>query len=106
MAFLTMEDWRRYGRARSCTRDHVFLQIEPSRRLSIVRACPLVPELVYPSRTRGALSVLQTDHDCSAALRAAHTAERIFRSNYGPLRDLPSTAERLRSVRVRWSCAG
>ena len=37
-----------------------FLQIGPSRRVDRVRACPRVLSLMYPSRTRVALSVLKT----------------------------------------------
>jgi len=37
-----------------------FLQIKPWRRVWPARACPRVPELMYPSRTRAVLSVGQT----------------------------------------------
>jgi len=37
-----------------------FLQIASSRCISRARACPRVPALVYPSRTRGLLSVFKT----------------------------------------------
>jgi hypothetical protein len=47
-----------HGRARAVT---FFLQIEPSRRVCCVRACPRGPRLMYPSRTRGALSVCETE---------------------------------------------
>jgi hypothetical protein len=46
-----------HGRALAIT---FFLQIEPSRRVSRARACPRVAKLMYPSRTRAALSVQQT----------------------------------------------
>ena len=36
------------------------LQFRPSRRVCRARACPRVPDLMYPSRTRAALSVYQT----------------------------------------------
>lgn len=38
----------------------IVLQIGPSRCVSRARACPRVLALMYPSRTRGPLSVLKT----------------------------------------------
>jgi hypothetical protein len=38
-----------------------FLQIGPSSRVSDARACPRVLKLMYPSRTRGSLSVGETE---------------------------------------------
>jgi hypothetical protein len=46
-----------HGRALAAT---IFLQIASSRCVLSVRACPRVPDLMYPSRTRGVLSVLKT----------------------------------------------
>ena len=48
-----------HGRARAVT---FFLQIEPSRRVDRARACPRVLNLMYPSRTRGSLSVSKTSN--------------------------------------------
>ena len=39
-----------------------FLEIDPSSRVGRARACPRVPDLMYPSRTRGVLSVYKTDN--------------------------------------------
>ncbi len=38
------------------------LQFSPSRCVADARACPPMPKLMYPSRTRGALSVCKTDN--------------------------------------------
>jgi hypothetical protein len=46
-----------HGRSLAIT---FFLQIDRSRCVWSVRACPRVLSLMYPSRTRGALSVLKT----------------------------------------------
>ena len=48
-----------HGRARAVT---LFLQIEPSRRVDHARVCPRVLKLMYPSRTRGSLSVSKTSN--------------------------------------------
>jgi hypothetical protein len=48
---------RGHGWARAVT---FFLQIEPPRRDSRVRACLRVSKLMYPSRTRGSLSTCKT----------------------------------------------
>jgi hypothetical protein len=59
MSFLTIAGGTRgHGRALAIT---FFLQIGPSRYVQHARACPRVPELMYPSRTRGVLSVCKTD---------------------------------------------
>jgi hypothetical protein len=65
---LTMEVLRRYWRARPGTRDHVLLQIVPSGRGWRARACPRVHRLMYPSRTRDALSICETGNgpDCAS----------------------------------------
>ena len=46
------------------------LQISPSRRVGRVRACPPVLDLMYPSRTRDALSIFQTHNTQSSTLQA------------------------------------
>jgi hypothetical protein len=55
--------WRFWGgngvHARSLATTFV-LQIGPSSRVSDARVCPRVLKLVYPSRTRGTLSVIKT----------------------------------------------
>jgi hypothetical protein len=58
------------------------LQIVPSRRVSRARACPLVRGLMYPSRTRGVLSVLETDD--AAGCRARRRVSFGLRIAYVP----------------------
>jgi hypothetical protein len=58
------------------------LQIVPSRRVSRARACPLVRGLMYPSRTRGVLSVLETDD--AAGCRARSRVSFGLRIAYVP----------------------
>jgi hypothetical protein len=56
-----MEVQKRYPRARAVST--FVLQIGPSARVASARACPHMLWLMYPSRTRNALSVLTTDNE-------------------------------------------
>jgi pimeloyl-ACP methyl ester carboxylesterase len=58
----------RYWRTRPGTRGHVFPANWPSFCVFSVCACPRLPNLLYPSRTRGLLSVLRTDNDGPVAI--------------------------------------
>jgi hypothetical protein len=53
-------DTRVHGWAPAAT---FYPQIGPSRCVLNARACPRVPELMYPSRTRGLLSVYKTSNE-------------------------------------------
>jgi hypothetical protein len=46
------------------------LQMRPSVRATDARACPRVLDLVYPSRTRGVLSLCKTDNGAMGPLAA------------------------------------
>ena len=59
------------------------LQMGSSQRSVSARACPRVPSLMYPSRTRGALSVLKTRmhrRRMGAAPSSRSTAVRVVRA--------------------------
>jgi hypothetical protein len=60
MAFLPWRFWRGNSVHARTSAVTFVLQIGPSARVSDARACPRVFNLVYPSRTRGMLSVLET----------------------------------------------
>jgi hypothetical protein len=82
------------------------LQIVPSRRVSRARACPLVRGLMYPSRTRGVLSVLETDD--AAGCRARRRVSFGLRIAYVPPAE-PSNAGlcgcRSRAGhKIAWNC--
>jgi hypothetical protein len=51
-----------HGRTLAIT---LFLQMAGSRRVGRARACPGMPKLTYPSRTRDALSVRKTSNGSS-----------------------------------------
>jgi hypothetical protein len=55
-----------HGRASAIT---FFLQMDASRYVARIRVCPRVPELMYPSRTRGLLSVFRTVYDLGSGER-------------------------------------
>jgi hypothetical protein len=65
MAFLTRV-LRRYSRIRPGTRDHLPPANRPFTACRPCRACPRMPRLMYPPRTRGALSVLRTQDESVA----------------------------------------
>jgi hypothetical protein len=77
MAFLTMfpRGIGVHGRALAIT---FLLQITSSRRVGRARACPRVPRLRYPSRTRAPLSIYETDNG-GAARRRHRQAGRSHR---------------------------
>ena len=74
-ALLIMEVQGRYGRACVIT---FFLQIDPSMSVDRAREWPRVLQLMYPSRTRARLSVIQTDNKSSARQRELR-ARKNFR---------------------------
>jgi hypothetical protein len=82
------------------------LQIRRYLCVSSARACPTVLSLVYPSRTRGVLSVLKTDYeagcfepglDASPGTSRAGQASRLDAQTVSP-KDVPASA------RLRASC--
>jgi hypothetical protein len=57
----------------ACTRGHsrtFVLQIGTSGHVYRARACPTMPRLMYPSRTRESLSVRETSNTCRSDARA------------------------------------
>jgi hypothetical protein len=60
------------------------LEIGPSRRVSCARECPRVPRLMYPSRTRGALSVFKTHDGTRSRLIAWSNRGRGIRRDANP----------------------
>jgi NAD(P)-dependent dehydrogenase (short-subunit alcohol dehydrogenase family) len=53
------------------------LQMRPSVRATDARACPRVLDLVYPSRTRGVLSLCKTDNGAMGPLAASAAIEEM-----------------------------